>query len=93
MKAKDLDKNFDAGEDISGYMDIGKARRPLQATSNDPVERGVDESSKGPRNIAKKISFVTGMEKSSNLLKRAEKKIDPGWSTLDTRQFKLTKTP
>ena len=33
MKAKDLVKNFDAGEDISGYMDIGKARRPLQATS------------------------------------------------------------
>jgi len=50
MKAKDLDKNFDAGEDISGYMDIGKARRPLQATSNDQVERGVDESSKSPRN-------------------------------------------
>jgi len=55
MKAKDLDKNFDAGEDISGYMDIGKARRPLQATSNDPVERGVDESSKSPQNTPRYV--------------------------------------
>jgi macrodomain Ter protein organizer (MatP/YcbG family) len=30
MKAKDLDKKFDEGEDISRYLDISKARRPQQ---------------------------------------------------------------
>ena len=30
MKAKNLDKKFDVGEDISKYMDISKARRPQQ---------------------------------------------------------------
>lgn len=30
MKAKELDKKFDAGEDISEYLDIAKARRPQQ---------------------------------------------------------------
>ena len=30
MKAKDLDKKFDAGEDISQYLDVSKARRPQQ---------------------------------------------------------------
>jgi len=30
MKAKDLDKKFDEGEDISSYLDISKARRPQQ---------------------------------------------------------------
>lgn len=30
MKAKELDKKFDAGEDISGHLDFGKARRPQQ---------------------------------------------------------------
>jgi hypothetical protein len=30
MKAKELDKKFDAGEDISGYLDVAKARRPQQ---------------------------------------------------------------
>ena len=28
MKANDLDKRFDAGEDISGELDLAKARRP-----------------------------------------------------------------
>ncbi|MBX9877565.1 MAG: BrnA antitoxin family protein [Candidatus Obscuribacterales bacterium] len=28
MKAKDLDKKFDSGEDISAYLDKSKARRP-----------------------------------------------------------------
>lgn len=31
MKAKDLDKRFDAGEDITGLLDRAKARRPEQA--------------------------------------------------------------
>jgi hypothetical protein len=30
MKAKDLDRKFDAGEDISKYLDMTKARRPAQ---------------------------------------------------------------
>lgn len=30
MKANDLDKKFDAGDDVSGYLDIAKARRPQQ---------------------------------------------------------------
>ncbi len=28
MKAKELDRKFDKGEDISKYLDITKARRP-----------------------------------------------------------------
>ena len=27
-KAKELDKKFDAGEDITGYLDLSKVRRP-----------------------------------------------------------------
>lgn len=30
MKAKELDKKFDAGEDVSQHLDISKARRPQQ---------------------------------------------------------------
>ena len=30
MKAKELDRRFDAGEDISKYLDVAKARRPGQ---------------------------------------------------------------
>ena len=30
MKANELDKKFDAGEDVSQYLDISKARRPQQ---------------------------------------------------------------
>ena len=30
MKARDFDKKFDEGEDISEYLDIKKARRPEQ---------------------------------------------------------------
>ena len=30
MKAKDLDKKFDAGEDITGFLDFSKATRPGQ---------------------------------------------------------------
>jgi hypothetical protein len=30
MKANDLDSVFDAGEDISQYLDVSKARRPQQ---------------------------------------------------------------
>ena len=30
MKARDLDKIFDAGEDITKHLDLSKARRPRQ---------------------------------------------------------------
>lgn len=30
MKAREFDKKFDDGEDISKYLDISKARRPAQ---------------------------------------------------------------
>jgi hypothetical protein len=30
MKARELDKRFDKGEDISKYLDMTKARRPQQ---------------------------------------------------------------
>lgn len=30
MKAKDLDKLFDAGQDITRYLDLSRARRPGQ---------------------------------------------------------------
>ena len=28
MKARDFDKRFDAGEDVSGHLNLSKARRP-----------------------------------------------------------------
>ena len=28
MKAKDFDRRFDEGEDVSGHLDLSKARRP-----------------------------------------------------------------
>ena len=30
MKAEELDKKFDAGEDITGHLELSKARRPEQ---------------------------------------------------------------
>jgi hypothetical protein len=30
MKAKDLDKKFDAGEDISEFLDLSKSKKPGQ---------------------------------------------------------------
>ena len=30
MKAKDLDKAFDAGQDVTRHLDLSKARRPKQ---------------------------------------------------------------
>ncbi len=30
MKAKELDKKFDSGEDITEFLDLPKARRPGQ---------------------------------------------------------------
>jgi hypothetical protein len=38
MKAKDFDKAFDEGLDISQYLDISKARRPQQAQKKMKIE-------------------------------------------------------
>jgi hypothetical protein len=46
MKAKDLDKKFDAGEDISRYVEIDKARKPLRQAGNVQAELCTDELSK-----------------------------------------------
>jgi hypothetical protein len=47
VDAKDLDKKFDAGEDISRYVEIDKARRPSR-TSNELKEPRTDKSNKVP---------------------------------------------
>ena len=38
MKAKNLDKKFDEGKDISKDLDLSKARRPLQAQKRANVD-------------------------------------------------------
>jgi hypothetical protein len=30
MKAKEFDRNFDEGEDVTGYLDLSKIRKPVQ---------------------------------------------------------------
>ncbi len=30
LKTKEIEKKFDAGEDISKYLDVSKAKRPVQ---------------------------------------------------------------
>lgn len=35
MEAKDLDKKFDEGEDISSYLDFSGAKRPRQEQKRD----------------------------------------------------------
>jgi hypothetical protein len=30
MKAEDLDRKFDRGEDVTGHLDLSRARRPKQ---------------------------------------------------------------
>jgi len=41
MKAKELDKKFDDGEDISEYLDMSKARRPMISWNR--VKKSLDE--------------------------------------------------
>ncbi len=38
MKAKEFDKRFDAGEDVSGFLDLSRARR----TNQEPKRVNVD---------------------------------------------------
>jgi len=38
MKAKEFDKKFDMGEDITNYLDLSKAKRPEQEQKKINVE-------------------------------------------------------
>ncbi len=46
IKAKDIDKKFDKGEDISKYLDLSKAKRPLRLT-----EKGKKKEAEAGRQI------------------------------------------
>ncbi len=52
MKAEELDKKFDSGEDITKYLDISKARKPGQEQKRVNVDfpawmiRGLDREAK-----------------------------------------------
>ena len=43
MKAKDLDKKFDSGEDITEFLDMKNARRPGQEQKRVNVDLGTNE--------------------------------------------------
>jgi hypothetical protein len=48
MKAREIDKKFDAGEDISKYLNISKARRPAHEQKRVNVDfPGVDDTAVG----------------------------------------------
>lgn len=43
MKAKDFDRKFDQGEDITSHLDLSKARRPGLEPKNEPRRPLLDE--------------------------------------------------
>ena len=43
MEAKDFDKKFDDGEDISSYLDFSGAKRPGQEQKRVNVDLGTNE--------------------------------------------------
>lgn len=45
IKAEDLDRKFDAGEDVTDHLDIGRARRPNAKPDGD---RSTPEESRRP---------------------------------------------
>jgi len=72
MKAKDLDKMFDEGKDISKYLDLSKARRPVQELKRVNVDfpiwmiRSLDKEAKRlgvPRQSIIKIWVAERLEK------------------------------
>jgi hypothetical protein len=72
MKAEELDKKFDAGDDISAYLDISKARRPGQEQKRVNVDfpvwmiRGLDKAAKRlgvPRQSVIKVWVAEHLEK------------------------------
>lgn len=48
MKAKKFDSDFDKGEDVTGALDLSKARRPLQKRRRVNVDPRLDDRVPGP---------------------------------------------
>ena len=74
MKAKELDRRFDAGEDISKYLDLSKARRLGQEQKRVNVDfpvwmiRSLDKEAKRlgvPRQSIIKVWLAERLEKAS----------------------------
>jgi len=72
MKAKDLDKKFDAGQDITGHLDLAKARRPGQEQKRVNVDfplwmvRALDKEAKRlgvPRQSLIKVLIAQHLDK------------------------------
>ena len=75
MKAKDFDKRFEEGQDISKYLDISKARRPEQEQKRVNVDfplwmiRSLDKEAKRlgvPRQSIIKVWVAERLEKSAH---------------------------
>lgn len=75
MKAKDFDKKFDEGQDISKYLDISKAKRPEQEQKRVNVDfplwmiHFLDKEAKRlgvPRQSIIKVWVAERLEKSSH---------------------------
>jgi len=73
MKARELEKKFDAGEDITKYLDLSKARRPEQEQKRVNVDfpvwmiRSLDREAKRlgvPRQSLIKVLIAQHFEKS-----------------------------
>lgn len=76
MKAKDLDKKFDDGENISEYLDLSKASRPNQEQKRVNVDfpvwmiQSLDKEAKRlgvPRQSIIKIWLAERLQKASSL--------------------------
>ena len=75
MKAKQLDKKFDAGEDITTYLDLVKARRPGHKLKRVNVDfplwmiRSLDREAERlgvPRQSLIKVVIAQHLEKQAN---------------------------
>jgi len=75
MKAKDFDKKFDEGQDVSKYLDISKAKRPGQEQKRVNVDfplwmiHFLDKEAKRlgvPRQSIIKVWVAERLEKSSH---------------------------
>lgn len=76
MKAKDFDKKFDEGRDVSKYLDISKAKRPGQEQKRVNVDfplwmiHFLDKEAKRlgvPRQSIIKVWVAERLEKSSHI--------------------------
>ena len=76
MKAKDFDKAFDSGEDITKYLDLSKARRPEQEQKRVNVDfpvwmiHSLDREAKRlgvPRQSLIKVLIAQHLEKAREL--------------------------